>query len=51
MTLALAIVFLWLGGALLFVAFHPLDTAVKTPGDMLDQVREDINKNDSAYAL
>jgi hypothetical protein len=51
MSLALAIVFLWLGGLLLFIAFHPLDTAVKTPGDLVDTVREDIDKNDNAYSL
>lgn len=51
MRLALAIVFLWIGAALLFVAFHPLDESVKTPGDMVDQLRTDLGKHDSAYDL
>ncbi len=51
MTLALAIVFLWIGVALLYVAFHPISTDVRTPGDMLDQLRTDMQSQDSAYSL
>ncbi len=51
MRLALAILFLWVGAVLLFVAFHPLDETVQTPGDMVDQLRDDLGKNDSAWSL
>lgn len=51
MRLALAIVFLWIGGVLLFVAFHPLEDSIKTPGDMVDQLRTDLSKHDSAWTL
>jgi hypothetical protein len=51
MRLALAIVFLWLGGVLLFVAFHPMEDSIRTPGDAVNAVREDIGKNDSAWSL
>lgn len=51
MRLALAIVFLWLGGVLLFVAFHPLEDSIHTPGDVVDHVRADLGKNDSAWTL
>lgn len=49
MRLALAILFLWLGGALLFVAFHPLggDSLTGTPGDALISLRSAVNKADS----
>lgn len=51
MQLALAIVFLWLAVALLFVAFHPLslESAKGTPGDVVDSLSTAINKRGSAY--
>ena len=49
MRLALAILFLWLGGALLFVAFHPLggDNLSGTPGDALISLRSAVNRADN----
>lgn len=50
MTLALAILFLWMGGALLFVAFHPLggDDLLGHPADALVSLRSAINRADSS---
>lgn len=44
MDLALAILFLWIGGALLFVAFHPLDLegVSGTPSDVLKSLQTKI---------
>ncbi|MFL6116741.1 MAG: hypothetical protein ACJ786_36105 [Catenulispora sp.] len=45
MLLALAIVFLWMGGALLFVAFHPLggeDLSGK-PSDAVQSIKSAID--------
>jgi hypothetical protein len=44
--LALAILFLWLGAALLFVAFHPLggDDLTGKPGDVITSLQAGINK-------
>ncbi len=41
MLLALAILFLWLGAALLYVAFHPLggDNLIGKPGDALTSLK------------
>lgn len=51
MNLAFAIVFLWLGGALLFVAFHPLslESSKGVPGDVVDSLRSSIEKGKNAY--
>ena len=48
MTLALAILFLWLGAALLYVAFHPLggDDLDGKPGDVLISLRSAVNRAD-----
>jgi len=42
--LALAILFLWLGSALLFVAFHPLggDDLKGKPGDVVTSLQASI---------
>jgi hypothetical protein len=52
MNLALAILFLWLGAALLFVAFHPLslESAKGAPGDVIKSIRTAVQKEDNAYA-
>jgi hypothetical protein len=53
MPLALAIVFLWAGCALLFVAFHPLklESAKGAPGDVIHSLQTSIADQGSAYAL
>lgn len=53
MALALAIVFLWLGCALLFVAFHPLhlESAKGAPGDVVHSLQTSIANQGSAYSL
>lgn len=47
MDLALAIIFLWLGAALLFVAFHPLsgESGSDTPGGVIKSIQADISKS------
>ncbi len=52
MNLALAIAFAWLGGALLFVAFHGLkdiEHAAGSPRDVLAELRSAAQKNPNAY--
>lgn len=50
MNLALAIVFLWIGCALLTVAFHPLgDNAVASPQGIFATLRGKIAQQGSAY--
>lgn len=51
MNLALTILFLWLGCALLYVAFHPLalETAAGGPQDVIHSIQSSLAKNDSAY--
>ena len=52
MGLALSIVFLWVAGALLFVAFHGLsdiENAAGKPGDVVNEIRSAIQKQDNAY--
>lgn len=52
MGLALTIVFFWVGGALLFVAFHGLgdiENAAGKPGDVVNEIRSAIQKQDNAY--
>lgn len=51
MNLALAIVFLWAGGALLFVAFHPLKLESGTPGphQAVQSLQAAIANRSSAY--
>lgn len=46
MNLALAIVFLWAGAALLYVAFHPLalESATGSPSDVIHSLQSSINK-------
>jgi hypothetical protein len=53
MNLALAIVFLWLGAALLYVAFHPLhlETAHGAPGDVVHSLQSAIQDTGSAWTL
>lgn len=53
MALALAIVFLWLGCALLFVAFHPLhlESAKGAPADVVHSLQTSIAQQGSAYSL
>lgn len=53
MALALAIVFLWLGCALLFVAFHPLhlESGKGAPADVIHSLQSSIQDQGSAYAL
>lgn len=53
MALALSILFLWLGAALLFVAFHPLhlESAKGAPGDVIHSLQSSIADQGSAYAL
>lgn len=53
MNLALAIIFLWLGAALMFVAFHGIkdvEHAVGAPADVLAELRSAAQKNPNAYA-
>lgn len=51
MNLALAIIFLWLGVALMFVAFHPLslESATGAPGDVVKSLRTEMQKSGNAY--
>lgn len=52
MNLALAIVFLWVGGALLYVAFHGLkdvESAAGAPRDILAELRSTMQKQPNAY--
>lgn len=44
--LALSILFLWLGCALLFVAFHPLggDSLTGKPSDVISSIKSSIAK-------
>lgn len=51
MNLALAIVCLWLGGALLFVAFHPLkvESGESGPHQVLHSLQAAVAGKDSAY--
>jgi len=44
MNLALTILFLWIGMALLFIAFHPLslETSKGSPGDVLRALQNSI---------
>lgn len=51
MNLALAILFLWLGAALMFVAFHPLalESATGAPGDVVKSLRTEMQKSANAY--
>lgn len=53
MVLALSILFLWVGAALLFVAFHPLhlESAKGAPGDVLHSLQGSLVGQGSAYAL
>jgi hypothetical protein len=53
MALALAILFLWLGAALLFVAFHPLklESLHNAPSDVVHSLQTSIADQGSAYAL
>jgi hypothetical protein len=51
MNLALAIVFLWIGCALLTVAFHPLgDNAAGSPLGVFQTLQGKIGQQSSAYA-
>jgi hypothetical protein len=51
--LALAIVLLWGGAALLFVAFHPLhlESAKGAPGDVIASLNTAITDSGSAWTL
>ena len=51
MNLALAIIFFWLGGACLYVAFHPLalESAHGAPGDVIKSLRTEMQKHPNAY--
>lgn len=51
MNLAFAIVFLWLGAALLYVAFHPLtlESSHGVPGDVVESLRSGMEKGKNAY--
>lgn len=50
MNLALGIVFLWVGAALLTVAFHPLgDNAASGPAGIFQTLHGKITQQDSAY--
>lgn len=53
MALALAILFLWLGAALLFVAFHPLklESAKGAPADVIHSLQTSIADQGTAYSL
>lgn len=51
MNLALAIVFLWMGCALLTVAFHPLgDGAAGSPQGVFTTLQQKITETQSAQA-
>lgn len=51
MNLALAIICLWLGGALLFVAFHPLQVEAGQggPRQILHSLQATVANQTSAY--
>lgn len=49
MNLALMIVFLWLGCALLTVAFHPLTGTAGGPMDVIKTLQDKIGAQSSAY--
>lgn len=51
MQLALAIVFLWIGCALLIVAFHPLpiESGSGAPGDIMHALQSKAAATNSAY--
>lgn len=51
MNLALAIVCLWAGGALLFVAFHPLqiESGSSGPHQVLHSLQSSVASRSSAY--
>lgn len=49
MNLALAIIFLWVGCALLYVAFHPMESAQGKPSDVLHSLQSVITDRQSAY--
>lgn len=51
MQLALAIVFLWLGCALLIIAFHPLpiETGTGSPTDVMHSLQSKAAGTNSAY--
>lgn len=53
MALALSIAFLWLGCALLFVAFHPLhlESAKGAPADVIHSLQTTIGDQGSAWAM
>lgn len=52
MNLALAILFLWLGAALLSVAFHPVNvySSHGAVGDVVRTLSDRVRQNISAYA-
>ena len=53
MTLALSILFLWLGAALLFVCFHGLKDVENSsggPADIFAELRGAAQKNPNAYS-
>jgi hypothetical protein len=52
MNLALAIVFLWTGCALLYVAFHPLavESGRGSPAEVLRGLQTKVANEGSAYA-
>jgi hypothetical protein len=47
--LALMIVFLWLGCALLTVAFHPLTGTAGSPQDVVSTLQGKVGAQSSAY--
>lgn len=49
MNLALAIVFFWIGCALLAVAFHPLSGSVGGPQDVFTTLQKRVGAQNSAY--
>lgn len=49
MNLPLMIVFLWLGCALLAIAFHPLTGTTGAPGDVIKTLQDRIGAQSSAY--
>lgn len=53
MALALSILFLWIGCALLYVAFHPLrlESAKGAPADVIHSLQTSIANQGSAYDL
>lgn len=52
MNLALAILFLWLGAALLTVAFHPVNvySSHGAVGDVVRNLSDRVRQSTSAYA-